>query len=247
MMSFRLLIYFSIGVASGFMSGMFGIGAGSVRIPLLNSVGLPLLSAYGINLFVIPFSSAVGAFNQRQNIKYRIATYMALGGIIGSVAGALFTGLIPTLTLAILFVTITLMSVAGMYFDRLSSKVASMVKATPHNIIFGTMVLNMITGVRGGSGGSLFPSFLKILGFDIHDAIATSLFVTIFTALAGLIIYWHRGDVDLLPALTVLAGSIIGASYGSKLSLRTKPAWLEVGVSILISLFALMVLFRSVK
>ncbi len=34
------------------MSGMFGIGGGAVRIPLLNLVGLPLLSAFGINLFI---------------------------------------------------------------------------------------------------------------------------------------------------------------------------------------------------
>ncbi len=34
------------------MSGMFGIGGGTVRIPLLNLVGLPLLSAFGINLFI---------------------------------------------------------------------------------------------------------------------------------------------------------------------------------------------------
>ncbi|NQE52525.1 hypothetical protein C5S29_02945, partial [ANME-1 cluster archaeon GoMg3.2] len=56
-----IIIYICIGLFAGFMSGMFGIGGGAVRIPLLNLAGLPLLSAFGINLFIVPFSSLVGA------------------------------------------------------------------------------------------------------------------------------------------------------------------------------------------
>jgi Na+-driven multidrug efflux pump len=31
---------------------------------------------------------------------------------------------------------------------------------------------------------------------DIHKAIATSLFATIFSAIAGVVIYWYRGDEE---------------------------------------------------
>ncbi len=51
---------------------MFGIGGGSVRIPLLNLAGLPLLTAFGVNLFVIPFSSLIGAISQRANINRKV-------------------------------------------------------------------------------------------------------------------------------------------------------------------------------
>jgi len=37
------------------MSGMFGVGGGSIRTPLLYIAGLPLGTAYGINFFVIPY------------------------------------------------------------------------------------------------------------------------------------------------------------------------------------------------
>jgi len=68
----EFVIYLCIGLLAGFMSGMFGIGGGSVRIPLLNLAGLPLISAFGINLFVIPFSSFVGVLRHRKNITKRI-------------------------------------------------------------------------------------------------------------------------------------------------------------------------------
>ncbi|MEA3253865.1 MAG: TSUP family transporter, partial [Chloroflexota bacterium] len=83
-MTIQNIAYLCIGLFSGFMSGMFGIGGGSVRIPLLNLAGLPLLSAFGINLLVIPFSSMVGAIAHRKNIDKKIALYMIIGGASGS-------------------------------------------------------------------------------------------------------------------------------------------------------------------
>ena len=58
-----------IGLFAGFASGMFGIGGGSIRTPLLNLLGMDLIFAFGINLFVIPFSSSMGAFSHRKNIE----------------------------------------------------------------------------------------------------------------------------------------------------------------------------------
>jgi len=109
-----------------------------------------------------------------------------------------------------------------------------------------SFLLNLITGMRGGSGGSLFPPFLRVMKLDVHKAVATSLFVTIFTALAAIIIYWHRGDIIWLPALFVLIGSMIGARIGSKASLKTKPFWLKVGLSIFVIALALIIVYKAV-
>ncbi|HDN83162.1 MAG TPA: sulfite exporter TauE/SafE family protein [Candidatus Altiarchaeales archaeon] len=243
---YQLFSCFCIGIFSGFMSGMFGIGGGSIRIPLLNFVGLPLLAAYGINLFVIPFSSMVGAFNHRDNIDYKISLYMIIGGTFGSVIGALFVGVIPSLVLAIIFVVVTFMTLFVMHMNKFLPEIAKKINPTPLNIFLGTLFLNMITGMRGGSGGSLFPPFLKVMKLDIHKAIATSLFVTIFTSISALVIYWHRGDITWMPALSVLLGSMIGSHLGSKMSLKTKPKWLEIGLSVLVLILALLVVYKSI-
>jgi len=80
---------------------------------------------------------------------------------------------------------------------------------------------------------------------DIHKAVATSLVVTIFTALPAIIVYWNRGDISWLPAALVLARSMMGARIGSKMSLRTKPFWLELGLSILVIVLAFIVLYKA--
>ncbi|MCD6567671.1 MAG: sulfite exporter TauE/SafE family protein, partial [Dehalococcoidia bacterium] len=224
---------------------MFGIGGGSVRIPLLNLVGLPLLSAFGINLLVIPFSSTVGAIAHRKNIDKKIALYMIIGGASGSVTGAFFAGLIPALILAIIFVVTAFITVFGIYLDRITPKLAQKVNPASRNIIAGSLFLNLITGLRGGSGGSLFPPFLRAMKLDVHRAIATSLFVTIFTAIAAVIVYWHRGDIIWLPAVLVLTGSVIGVRIGSRISLKAKPEWLEIGLTILVIALASITIYKA--
>jgi hypothetical protein len=80
---------------------------------------------------------------------------------------------------------------------------------------------------------------------DIHRAIATSLFVTIFTAIAAVMVYWHRGNILWWPALCVLVGSMVGARVGSMVSLKTKSGRLEMGLAILVTALAFITIYKA--
>ena len=240
-----ILIYTGIGLTAGFMSGMFGIGGGSIRIPLLNFAGLPLITAFGINLFAIPFSSAVGAASQKDNIDRKIVVYVIIGGAIGSVVGALSVGLVSKLALAIMFFITAIITVLLIYLVKIAPNLSEKIKPSKTNLTVIPFFLNLITGMRGGSGGSLFPPFLKVMKLDVHRAIATSIFVTMFTASIAIMIYWQRGDIDWLPAIFVLVGSMAGARLGSVASLKTKPKWLEAGLSIMVIVLALLTVWKA--
>ncbi len=246
-MLIQIVLLFFIGLFSGFMSGMFGIGGGSVRIPLLNLAGVNLLHAFAINLFVIPFSSMIGAITHRRNIDWHIAWYVIAGGTIGSVTGAFLVGLLSSIMLALIFVTVSVITVLGMYLDRIAPGLYQRINPDSKSIVTLAFVLNLIIGMRGGSGGSLFPPLLRALKLDVHSAVATSLLVTVFTALAAIIVYWNRGDIRWLPAVFVLTGSVIGVRVGSKKSLKTKPFWLELGLSIFVILLALIVVYNTLS
>ena len=245
-MIIQILIYLCIGLFAGFMSGMFGIGGGTVRIPLLNLAGLPLLSAFGINFFVIPFSSLVGAISQRKNIAKKIVIYAIVGGVLGEIIGAVSVGFIPTLALAIIFVTLCFIVAFGIHSGKIVPKLIQKVKPTKKNIFSSSFFVSFITGLRGGSGGQIFPALFKSLGLNTHQAIATSLTVSIFTAFGAIPIYWHRGNITWVPALFVLIGSVIGARIGSKVSLKTKPFWLDIGLTVLVVALPFIVIYKAI-
>ena len=242
----QILIYLGIGLFAGFMSGMFGIGGGSIRTPLLYVTGLDLLNAFGINLFVIPFSSLIGAITHRKNIDLKIAQWVIIGGTLGTATGAFLTGFISTLVLGIIFFIVSIITLLGIYFDRIFPEIAKKINPNKKTIICGTFFLNFLIAMRGGSGGSLYPPFLKMMKLDIRKSIATSLVASIFSAIAGTMIFFSRGNISFIPAFWVLIGSIGGARMGSVISLKTKPLWLEVGLSVFILILAFVVLIKII-
>jgi uncharacterized membrane protein YfcA len=239
-------IYFLVGFFAGFTSGMFGIGGGSIRTPLLYIAGLHLRTAYGINFFVIPFSSFIGAFTHRRNIAKKIVIWVIISGVLGEIFGAFHVGFIPVKFLAIIYIILCFFVAFGIFLERIVPALTKKIQPNKKNFAAASFIVSYITGLRGGSGGQVFPALFKTLGLKTREAIATSLVVSIFTALGAIPIYWARGDLMWLPAISVLIGSIAGARIGSIFSLRTKPIWLEVGLSLFTILLALLVLIKGV-
>jgi len=239
-----------IGLLAGFASGLFGIGGGSIRTPLLNVLGMDLIYAFGINLFVIPFSSSMGAFSHRKYVDKKYALYLVIGGGIGSGLGAFLAYIFSLsdfkLTLAIIFVVTSFITVLGIYLYKIAPKVSERLQPKPYTIIPGAFILNIITGMRGGSGGSLFPPFLKSLRVDVKKAIATSLLATIFTALVAIGIFFWKGKILWIEGLIVMVGSVIGAKLGSLLSIKTKPKWLELGLAVVTVLLSCITILKAV-
>ena len=172
--------------------------------------------------------------------------YAIIGGVTGEIIGAFFVGFIPTLVLAIIFVTLCTIIVFLINSKKIVPKITQKIKPNKKNIFGSSFFVSFITGLRGGSGGQIFPALFKSLGMNTHRAVATSLTVSIFTAFGAIPIYWQRGNIVWLPALFVLIGSMIGARIGSKVSMKTKPKWLEIGLSVLIIILAAITIYKAI-
>ncbi|TNE38174.1 MAG: sulfite exporter TauE/SafE family protein [Alphaproteobacteria bacterium] len=95
-MSVNIFLILGMGVAVGFISGMFGIGGGFLMTPFLIFTGLPPAVAVATEVNQIMATSASGAFAywRRRSIDFKMGLVLLVGGIIGSVAGvALFSWL----------------------------------------------------------------------------------------------------------------------------------------------------------
>lgn len=236
-----LILYFLIGSLAGLFTGIFGIGGGSIRTPLLYLIGLPLHTAFGINLFTIPFSSISGAYSHKKNINLKIGKLMIIFGILGILIGGSLAPFIPEQYLAIIFLIDALIIVS------LSIGVIKNIRIKENfiSLCCGTLVINTIMILRGGAGGSIYPIFLRAIGRNIREAIATSLLVSSFTATVGFIMFWFHGHLPMLTGVAVAAGSTLGAKIGSKISLKTKAKWLELGLVGIMLLLALLVVFKA--
>ena len=229
-----------VGVIAGMASGYFGIGGGSIRIPLLNLIGFTLITSYAINLITLPVSSLIGAMSQRQNIDPKLGVYLILGGAIGTIIGTEIALDIAAsaLLLAIIFLVVSVISVIAMNLHNLIPKKSEEIAPSFNNLVGGTLLFNTLTGMRGGSEGSLFVPLQRLVNVEMHKAIATALFAAIFTSIVGAFLYWGHGQLLLLPGLIVLIGSTIGARLGSLFSLHTKSKLLEVGLTTIILILA---------
>jgi uncharacterized membrane protein YfcA len=241
----QIIIYSLIGLFTGFLSGLFGIGGGSVRIPLLALSGMPLINAFAINIFSIPFGSATGAYIQRKNIRWDIVFWFTFGGVLGIIISSFLVGFLSDGFLVITFLFASLITVLGFYLQDLTPRVYSLLKPNKISLFTSAFFTNIIRGIRGGSGGSLFPPVLRSLHIKMHQAIATSLFVGLITALVALFFYIFRGDLLIFPGLIVAITSIVGSYFGSKLSLKTRGMWLKIGLASLEVLLAIVLIIDT--
>lgn len=78
-------------------------------------------------------------------------------------------------------------------------------------------IAGMLSGLLGVGGGIvLVPIMVTYLGITQHIAHGTSLAVIVPTALVGSLVYGFSGNINVMPALNLAIGSIIGASLGAR-------------------------------
>ncbi|RMF34564.1 MAG: sulfite exporter TauE/SafE family protein [Chloroflexi bacterium] len=98
----------AVGVATGFLTGLLGVGGGFIRVPaLIYVLGVPTHVAVGTDLFEIVFSAGYGTLTHalKGNVDILMALVMQVGAATGAYLGALATRYIsgPRLRIAFAF------------------------------------------------------------------------------------------------------------------------------------------------
>ncbi len=89
-----LWIMLAVGLFSGLLSGMLGVGGAFFSMPMMiYLIGLPTTAAIGTSLFTIIFSSAFGSFTHaiKGNVNFFLVGFLLIGSIIGAQLGAVAT------------------------------------------------------------------------------------------------------------------------------------------------------------
>jgi len=107
----------------------------------------------------------------------------------------------------------------------------------------------LLSGLLGIGGGSIqVPVLTLVFGVPIHVAIATSMFIIVFTSTFGMLTHLYIGNVLLAVGIFVAVGTIIGGQIGArtaqkidKIKLRKIFAVLMIfaGIRMIISIFSI--------
>ncbi|HEY9764766.1 MAG TPA: sulfite exporter TauE/SafE family protein [Chroococcales cyanobacterium] len=221
-----------IGLAIGFLSGVFGVGGGVMSTPILRLLlGAAPLIALGTPLPATIPTALAGVYNylREKKINREVALPCAGGGLIGTIGGSFATGFLPVKGLMLL--TAGLIGLVGIDFllgRRSLKERPSEEKEIFWPSLFIGLMGGFLSGLLGLGGGVFFvPAFLLVLRMPLKTALGTSLLVVSAVAIPGSIIHWRLGHVDshLLFLLTI--GMIPGAFSGSLLAMKANDRRLK--------------------
>jgi uncharacterized membrane protein YfcA len=85
----------ALGLATGALSGFFGIGGGFLIVPgLMLATGMPILNAVGSSLVAVAAFGATAAANYAISgfVDWWLAVIFIAGGVVGGIAGARLAG-----------------------------------------------------------------------------------------------------------------------------------------------------------
>lgn len=114
-LSLNVFVLLGIGLAIGFLSGMFGIGGGFIMTPFLIFLGVPSGVAVGTGASQVvasSVSSAIGHWN-RGNIDLQMGYLLIGGGIFGSLSGVKILAVLRSYGQLDLFVSLTYVILLG--------------------------------------------------------------------------------------------------------------------------------------
>jgi len=265
-------IIFGIGIASGALGALLGLGGGVFLVPFLNLVlGFPFGAAAAISLTtVIATSSTVSAgragkhlINMKLGMLLEVAT--AAGSFLGGVTAQFVSqsvlqkmfGFVAAAVAAIMLTRLRRRNVildpsadpgvlGGRYYEEESgAEVTYRVKRLPVAIIASFLAGNVSSLLGIGGGIIKVPVLNAWCGMPLRAAAATSAFMIGVTATAGAVIYYGTGQLEPALAAAAVLGVQIGSWSGMRFGAAASAKWLKVMMAIVLFILSAMMFARG--
>lgn len=204
-----------LGIGVGTLSGFFGIGGGTVSVPILLYLGFGIKEAIGISVTQMVAGSLMAAWLHHKNRTYNIGDvkYFGFGGILGAIIGGVLVKMLHSSILEWLFLSIVAFTLARL---ALSNPVPtrSEVVHRPLYTLVGSGV-GIFSGMLGVGGSILMtPILVSFMGFPLKKASAVGHFFVIFSSISAFVTLLWLGFVNLEAGLTMALASLLGTVCG---------------------------------
>lgn len=241
-----IIVLIVVGMLVGVLSGMFGIGGGTVIVPALVWLGLSQRNAAATSMLaIVPTAiSGVVSYAAGGNVDWLAAALLFCGMFVGGQVGSWLLSRLPELALRWIFVVFLVFVVVDQVsFVPLRDHQIAMTVATGVCLALLGVVIGMLAGLLGIGGGALAVPALSIL-FGASDLVArgTSLLAmfpnSITTSAANL----KRRLAHVKTALIIGVTAAVTAPLGTWIAGAVSP---RVG-AIMFACYLCVLLVRSV-
>lgn len=230
----KVLVCFLAGAGAGIGTGFAGMSAAAVVGPILITfLGVPAYEAVGIGLVSDVLASAVSAYTYKKggNLDIKNSIPMMTSVLMVTVIGSFVASLLPeramssTMQFAMIFIGLRFL------IKPVTTTKEQMEAGSPKTrlikSIVGGVLIGFICGFVGAGGGMMMLFVLTtFLGYQMHMAVGTSVFIMAFTALTGGISHFVIGGIPdiltmILCVLFTLMWARIAAKIANKASAKT--------------------------
>lgn len=207
----KVLVCFIAGAGAGVGTGFAGMSAAAIIGPMLMTfLGIPAYHAIGIGLMSDVLASSVSAWTYKKNgnLDVKRSILLLISVLIMTAAGSYVASFLPektmggTMQIAMIIIGLRfLLKPVQTTKEKMEeqSKKSRIIKS-----IVGGSVVGFICGTVGAGGGMMLLFVLtSFLGYEMHMAVGTSVFIMAFTALTGGISHFAVGGMPDIVSLVL--------------------------------------------
>ncbi len=245
-----------IGLVSGVLSGMFGVGGGFTTTPLLRFfTDAPALIAVATPLVSMIPTTLVGAATHLRARNVDVSTALRVG-VVGGVAaifGAQATRWVGGSVVLVVTGVVLIASAIEMFARSRTSTAPQGDEAASESVptppARPTLAACAVSGLIAGAGSGflgvgggfiLVPLFVGWFRFPMKRAIGTSLLSIAVISTPALISHVLLGNIDFRLGLMLAIGAVPGGWIGARIALGSQESALRRGFALLMALSGLL-------
>jgi hypothetical protein len=252
-----------IGFVLGTIGTIIGAGGGFILMPflLLLYPDAKPETITSISLAIVFFNAFSGscAYARLKRIDYKSGLFFAAASLPGAIAGSLTTNYLPRQLFNTIFGVLMVLSAVYLLFYRTSEDTPKRVEgsmAAEHpstsnwplgmGLSFFVGYLSSLLGIGGGIVH--VPILVRILGYSVHTATATSHFILAIMALTGTITHIAAGSFShggIKRTIFLGIGVTFGAQVGAWLSSHIHGKWILRGLAIALAFVGVRILILA--
>lgn len=242
----KILVCFFAGAGAGIGTGFAGMSAAAVIGPMLTTfLGVSAYDAVGIGLISDVLASLVSAYTYKKsgNLDVKNSLPLLVSVLIATTIGSFVASFLPEQAMSGTM-QIALIVIGVRFIVKPVNKTREQLEATSPGsrairAIVGGVFVGFICGFVGAGGGMMLLLVLtSFLGYPMHLAVGTSVFIMAFTALTGGISHFMIGGIpDAISLVLCVVFTLLWARIAAKIANKSNAKTLNrvVGVVMIVT------------